>query len=101
MSVENEEAIDVAAEEHNDLDRELLRYRVHLDRALKMMPMISANGIRRVLIAFLKSGMEEPELTKKEEKVFYKELMQLHDVKYMLIQKAIDGALKEEENTNG
>ena len=75
----------------------LLGYRVSVDRALKIMPMLSNNGLKRVVAAYVKAGIEELPQLRKEEKTMLNELLALHDIKYTLISKAIDEAKQKQE----
>jgi len=89
---------------YNEEDQLLFKFKIHLDRSLKMLPLISANGMRRVFVAYLKSGMEDMPTLRKEEQALFNEVLMLHDAKYALIMKAIESAekeIKQGEESNG
>ena len=84
-----------ALEEENYM---LIQFQGHLDRALKLLYLASANGARRVVTAYLKAGVYEiPKLQDKVEKELFNRLMALHDIKYALINKAIEASAKQAE----
>jgi hypothetical protein len=83
--------------DQQDQDRLLLGYKVHTDRALKMMQLVSVNGLRRVMTAYLKAGFEDAGNLKREEAAMLNEMLAAHDLKYTLISKAIDAAKQQEE----
>lgn len=82
-------------------DQLLFQFKIHLDRSLKLLPLISANGMRRVFVAYLKSGVEDMPKLKPDEQRLLNEVLMLHDSKYALIMRAIDNAEKEMKENKG
>lgn len=89
----------------------LMRFKSHYDVIMKLLPLVSNNGLRRVFRSYLKSGVYDTEaLLGREEKAMLGHLLQLHDVKYSLLLSAIEASqkemnkkedIKQEETTNG
>lgn len=76
----------------------LAMFRAHMDNANKLLQLVSSNGLRRVVKAYVRAGVYDiPKFQDKAEERLFNELMGLHDVKYSLLVGAIDKASKEAE----